>query len=271
MSSSLKLQPLNSGNRPGVAQLLFDTHMRSVPATFNLLKLRPVALLLWTAIATAILKFRKTALQEYHEVITILAGSVLLAHGVLFLSLLYDASTQAPGPDVAGKLELFVDQDQKVQPTSETTSSDVNSRGAKKRSTESSASSSPSSSSSVTQVSPSKDNIFLVLEKTGEPIGCIGAVIDRSRGEARLVSWAIKDKHRRHGSGSLLLKVMMDELRESGAKVQNVRVFLQGSQVPALRLFHKFGFKQIDRTPEWLGERVILEISLKDWVKNNAK
>ncbi|KAF9148876.1 hypothetical protein BGX20_006193 [Mortierella sp. AD010] len=266
MSSSLKLQSLNSKNRPGVAQLLFDTHMRSVPGTFNLLKLRPVALILWTAIATAVLKFRKTSLQDYHEVLTILAGSVLVAQGALFMSILYEASTQAPGPDVAGKLELFVDQDQ--QPTSKTTSSDVNAREAKKRSTESSTSSSSSSSSSS---SPSKDNKFLVLEKDGEPIGCIGAVIDRSRGEARLVSWAIKEKHQRHGSGTLLLKVMMDELKESDIKIQNVRVFLQGSQVPALRLYHKFGFKQIDRTPEWLGEKVILEISLKDWVKNSAK
>ncbi|KAF9111648.1 hypothetical protein BGX27_004628 [Mortierella sp. AM989] len=282
MSSSLKLQPLNSKNRPGAGQLLFDTHMRSVPATFNLLKLRPVALILWTAISTAILKFRGTFHQNYHEVITILAGSVILAHGALFLSLLYEASTQAPGPDIAGKLEVFVDQDQgqngSTQSSSGSTSSDANAKGAKKRTTESSSSSVVVSSTATpaTSIKANKDNKFLVLEKSGEPIGCIGAEVNKARGEAQLVTWAVRDTHQRNGGGTLLLKAMMDQLSESnkkdsGSKIQTVKVVMQGSQVPALRLFHKFGFKQIDRTPEWLGERVVLEITTKEWIKDQTK
>ncbi|KAF9192661.1 hypothetical protein BGZ49_003396 [Haplosporangium sp. Z 27] len=278
-SSSLKLQPLNSGNRTGVANLLFTTHMRSVPATFNHLKLRPAALLLWTAISTAILKYRGTYLRNYNEVLTILAGSIMLAHGVLFLILLYEASTQAPGPDVAGKLELFVNQDQVQQQKdiAESSSTDVNSQTAKKRTSESVI---PPPAPAATQISANKDNRFLVLEKEGEPIGCIGAVIDKSRGEARLVSWAISEKHRRNGGGTLILKTMMDQLsgkggvgnkKESGVKVQTVRVALQGYQVPALRLFHKFGFRQLDRIPEMLGEKVILEITTKEWIANNTK
>ncbi|KAF8925661.1 hypothetical protein EDD21DRAFT_358259 [Dissophora ornata] len=270
-SLALQVQPLSSSNRAKVAQLLFDTHMRSVPTTFNFLKLRPMALILWTAISTLILKFRQTHLQNYSEVLTVLSGSVILAQAALFISLLYDATKQASGSQVVGQLENFVDQESSAQEKKAVGA------GIKKRSTESSSSTAAAEPESVVptvkKTAANKDNMFWVLEKHGEPIGSIGTVVDRARGEARLVSWAVLESHQRNGCGTLLLKTAMDHLSKQGishnkdVKVQTVRVVLQGSQVPALRLFHKFGFKQLDRTPEWLGERVVLEIATKDWGK----
>ncbi|KAG0365552.1 hypothetical protein BC939DRAFT_457653 [Gamsiella multidivaricata] len=303
MSSSLKIQALSSTNRPGVAQLLFDTHMRSVPASFNFLKLRPMALILWTAISTAIFKFRQTHLQNYSEVLTILAGSVILAQAILFLTLLYEASTAASGPEVVGRLDAFGDQDQEqVQDqgqqqkdgTSATaTAAKASSGSLKKRSTEPSGSNVPSSSPSASSASANnsnsssnkEDNRFWVLEQNNGPvIGCIGALVDKRSNEARLVNWAVQEPHQRNGCGTLLLKTAMDQLSGNPSagtttssasfikknKVQTVKVVLQGSQVPALRLFYKFGFKQVDRMPEWMGERVELEIATKDWVKNQS-
>ena len=116
-----------------------------------------------------------------------------------------------------------------------------------------------------------EDNLFWVLEKGGLPIGSIGATVDKTKDEARLECWVVQEKHQRNGCGTLLLKTAMDQLSEKKTKVKTVRVVLQGYQIPALRLFYKFKFQQIDRTPEWLGERVVLEIATKDWVKDQKK
>ncbi|KAF9923523.1 hypothetical protein BGZ65_008827 [Modicella reniformis] len=247
---------------------------------FAFLRLRPMALLLWTSISTAILKFRKTQLGNYSEIIYIFSVSVLVAQGVLFLTLLYGASTQAPGPEIVGKLNEFLDQDQDqdqkqkqkqkqdntMTTTTTTTTTSSKSGSVTKRSTETSSSSSSSSSSPPS--SSKENNLFWVLEKEGIPIGSLGAIINPVKGEARLVCWAVLDVHQRKGCGTLLLKTAMNQLSEKKIKVQTVKVVLQGHQVPALRLFHKFNFQQIDRTPEWLGERVELEITTKDWIKN---
>ncbi|KAG0203995.1 hypothetical protein BGX28_003923 [Mortierella sp. GBA30] len=299
--SSLKVQPLTSQNRSGVSQLLFDSHMRSVPASFQFLKLRPMAFLIWTAISTAIFKYRKTHLQNYGEILVVLSGSVILAQSALFLALLYEASTQAPGPEVVGKLDEFLDQDlnqdqdqseDRSKKTSGTRRGEVegerggvnNDNGVKKRTVESSSSGSePASATSSAQKksidnnnSDKKGNKFWVLEKNQEPIGCIGALVDKTKGEAELVSWAVVPRNQRNGAGTLLLKTAMDQLsgmnnQKKTKKVEKVRVVLQGSQIPALRLFHKLGFVQVDRSPEWLGEKVVLEMGTKDWLKAQNK
>ncbi|KAG0342913.1 hypothetical protein BG000_011487, partial [Podila horticola] len=121
MASSLRIQPLSSKNRPGVVQVVFDQHMRAVPALYNFLKLRPITLVLWTAISTSLLKVRRTNLYDYTDLMMTLAVSVLLAHGAIFLALLYDASSTAPGPEVVGRLDEFVDED--VSSTSSSSSS----------------------------------------------------------------------------------------------------------------------------------------------------
>ncbi|KAF9155033.1 hypothetical protein BG015_011270 [Linnemannia schmuckeri] len=279
-SSSLKVHPLTSQNRAGVAQLVFDSHMKSVTPLFHFLKLRPLALLLWTAIATGIFKYRQTSLGSYLEILTVMAGAVIVAQGVLFLTLLYEASTTAPGHLGVGQLEVFGDQDR--QEDGETSSSKAASAGgAKKRNVTESATTTTTPSGTKEEEETvvkggslaGKDNKFFVLEKSGRVIGCIGAVVDRTKNEATLTNWAVNTDDQRRGAGTHLLKTLMDAIAESSKKekIQTVRVKLQGYQVPALRLFHKFGFVQTDRTPEWMGERVALEMSVKDWGRNLAK
>lgn len=252
---------------------------------YQFLRLRPVALILWTAISTGIFKFRQTTLQNYTEIMFIFSVSVLLSHAILFFTLLYDASSKAPGPEVVGKLDRFLDQDQdqdqnRKQGTGVTgvaggSSAGTSSGSVTKRST--TATTEPSSSSSSSSITGedyflNKDeNMFWVLEKDGFPIGSIGAQVDKTRGVARLECWVVQDVHQRNGCGTLLLKTAMDQLSEKKFKIKSVRAILQGYQVPALRLFHKFNFEQLDRTPEWLGERVVLEIETKDWIKNHSK
>ncbi|KAF9292039.1 hypothetical protein BGZ68_000607 [Mortierella alpina] len=281
--SSLKVQPLTSKNRTGATSVVFDCHMRSVSASFNFLKLRPMAFILWTTVSTAIFKFRQTHLQNYSEILLVLSGSVIIAQVALFLALLYEASTQAPGPDVVGKLDEFADQDQQSLGTAAGAEVVSSSGNVKKRATKDSSSAATTNDDS-TPTTPStrvinKDNQFWVLEQGEDVIGCIGALVDKSKGEAQLVSWAVTPNSQRKGAGTLLLKTAMDQLcgqttSKKDKKLDKVKVVLQGFQIPALRLYHKLGFVQVDRTPEWLGERVELEISAKDWIKrqqNNTK
>ncbi|KAF9080130.1 hypothetical protein BGX23_002608 [Mortierella sp. AD031] len=280
LSPSLKVQTLTSQNRAGVAQLVFDSHMKSVTPLFHFLKLRPLALLVWTAISTAILKYRQTSLRDYLEILTVLAGAVIVAQGVLFLTLLYEASTTAPGHKGVGKLEVFGDLDDQV--VAGASSSSATGGAAKKRAaTESvtTATTTTTGKDAEEEVKggslAGKDNKFIVLSKssTGRVVGCIGAVVDRTKGEATLTTWAVNTEDQRRGAGTLLLKTLMDQVVESSkkTKVKVVRVTLQGYQVPALRLFYKFGFVQVDRAPEWMGERVVLEMQVKDWSANLAK
>lgn len=204
-----------------------------------------------------------------------MAGAVIVAQGVLFLTLLYEASTTAPGHLGVGRLEYFGDQD-RLQDEKGAGSSSAG--GVKKRAVAESKAATTTTTEKDEDVVvkggslAGKDNKFFVLEKSNRVIGCIGAVVDRSKNEATLTNWAVNTDDQRRGAGSLLLKTLMDAICESAKKekVQTVRVKLQGYQVPALRLFHKFGFVQVDRTPEWMGERVLLEMSIKDWGRNLA-
>ncbi|KAF9183049.1 hypothetical protein BGZ51_000618 [Haplosporangium sp. Z 767] len=303
--SSLKVQRLDSKNRRSVSKLVFEVHMRSVPSTFNFIKLRPLALIVWTTIATAIFKYRNTPLNSYIEIMTILSGSVTLTQLLLFLVLLYEASSTVHGPTVVGKLDQFEDadlqdqnQDQDKNQSGEATESgevtesvsaeDVSVGTIRKRTGEQSSLSSSSSSTTAKAIDGAnpvnKDNQFWVLGKSSEEIiGCIGAEVDKAKSEARLVCWAVHPTQERHGAGTLLLKTAMDQLsgltssssnnnnKKKKEKVDKVIVVLQGWQVPALRLFHKYGFVQLDRTPEWMGERVVLQKLTSDWIKEQKK
>ncbi|KAF9123808.1 hypothetical protein BGW39_008682 [Mortierella sp. 14UC] len=280
-STALKVQPLTSHNRASVAQLLFDDHMKSVTPLFNFIKLRPLALILWTAIATAILKYRQTSLGNYLEILTVASGAILVAQGVLFLVLLYEASTSAPGFKGVGRLEVFGDADRKESAVASGVASGsaaAAAAGAKKR-TNVEASKEQQEVEEEEEVKggslAGKDNKFFVLQNATSTrvVGCIGAVVDRSKNQAILTTWAVQPSDQRRGAGTLLLKTLMDSIVASSKKekVQVVRVVLQGYQVPALRLFHKFGFVQVDRSPEWMGEKVVLEMSVKDWGRNLEK
>ncbi|KAG0344408.1 hypothetical protein BG005_001838 [Podila minutissima] len=275
MASSLRIQPLSAKNRPGVVQVVFDQHMRAVPSQYNFLKLRPITLILWTAISTSLLKVRRTNLYDYTDVMMTLAVSVLLAHGALFLALLYDASSTGPGPEVVGRLDEFVDEDASSSSSSTKdgpVDKSVNVSAAKKRNTL--ASSKPSTDTNTsTTITKKDDNLFWVLEKNEEAIGGIGALVNKAKGEAQLVSWAVSTKNQRNGAGTLLLKTAMEQLctQKNKGSITVVRAVVQGHQVPALRIFYSLGFKQVERMPEWMGERVVLEFQVKDWSKQQKK
>ncbi|KAF9407011.1 hypothetical protein BGZ94_002864 [Podila epigama] len=281
MAASLKIQPLTSKNRPGAIQVVFDQHMRSVPALYNFLKLRPITLVLWTAISTAILRVRKTNLYDLSELGLVLSVCVIMAHGILFLALLYDASSNAPGPEVVGRLDEFVDQDAVITPTAtdDSEASSVNVASAKKRTL---ADKKTTGTTTISKETKKNDSKFWVLEKDDVVVGTIGALVDKAKGEAQLVSWAVSTKNQMKGAGTLLLKTAMEELcrKKTGSNnkkshgtdstpVTVVRVVLQGYQVSALRILYQLGFKQVERTPEWLGERVVVEMQAKDWIKNH--
>ncbi|KAG0076652.1 hypothetical protein BGZ93_006663 [Podila epicladia] len=277
MASTLRIQPLSSKNRPGVVQVVFDQHMRAVPALYNFLKLRPITLILWTAISTSLLKVRRTNLYDYTDVMMTMAVSVLLAHGALFLALLYDASSAGPGPEVVGRLDEFVDEDASSSSSSSTkdgpVDESVNVSAAKKRNTLASSKLSTDTNTSTTTISTKDDNLFWVLEKNGEAIGSIGALVNKAKGEAQLVSWAVSTKNQRNGAGTLLLKTAMEQLctQKNKNSITVVRAVVQGHQVPALRIFYSLGFKQLERMPEWMGERVVLEFQVKDWGKQQQQ
>ncbi|KAF9580626.1 Meiotic nuclear division protein 1 [Lunasporangiospora selenospora] len=289
----LQVKALTSQNRPSVYKLLMDAHMRNVPEQFLLLKFRPMALLLWTTIATFLLKLRQTSLGSLSEMLTILCGSIILAQAALFLILMYEAAKLASGEDNVGALDKFLDQDEAQNQTSDATSSSTASsattvQNRSKKETPAKGDEEEIKREAVLKrlQEAKKDNLFWVLqskESDRDVLGSIGAVVDKSKREARLVCWVVSPKGRKRGVGSLLLKKAMNDLCGSAAQagansnnkktkggIEKVRVILQGSHITALRVFYKHGFKQVDRTPEWLGEQVVLEMEAKDWSKKGV-
>ena len=72
----------------------------------------PLTLVVWTALSTVVLKYRQTTLRNISEILLVFSVTYLLSQAVLFLTFLYEASIQAPGIEVVGKLDMFVNRDQ---------------------------------------------------------------------------------------------------------------------------------------------------------------
>jgi len=84
------------------------------------------------------------------------------------------------------------------------------------------------------------DAQYSIIEMQGEPAGRL--YVDRSEKEIRIIDIALLPEHRRTGIGTKLLRELQDEARMA-AKVLTIHVEKFN---PALRLYHRLGFQQIE-------------------------
>jgi GNAT superfamily N-acetyltransferase len=84
------------------------------------------------------------------------------------------------------------------------------------------------------------DAQYSIIEVQGEPAGRL--YVDRSEKEIRIIDIALLPEHRRAGIGTKLLRELQDEARTAG-KVLTIHVEKFN---PALRLYHRLGFQQIE-------------------------
>ncbi|KAF9973539.1 hypothetical protein BGZ73_003202 [Actinomortierella ambigua] len=255
-TSSMVVQPLSARNASPVSSLIFDSHMALVPKTFQFNKLKPLVGIFLVVIATAVYRIRGTSKYDIVEVLTILSGSIIAAQIILFLVILYHASQDAPTVEAVGGLARFELLEEKEMAAM------GNAKDGDKKDA-------PTTKAPGTII-PGKDNQFWVLEVNEVVIGCIGAIVDKSKGTATLVHWAVDGKQQRKGAGDFLLRRAMDDLAKDRS-IERVNVCLKGEQIPALRLFFRYGFDQVERNDWYLGEKVSLSITTKQWTTNKQK
>ncbi|NNE66989.1 MAG: GNAT family N-acetyltransferase [Pyrinomonadaceae bacterium] len=81
----------------------------------------------------------------------------------------------------------------------------------------------------------------------GEAVGTV-ALIPESEGVVELAKMAVTNGYRGYGIGDKLMEAFIDYARQKGF----VRIVLESNrkQVPAIRLYKKFGFKEIPLNPD---------------------
>ncbi len=90
---------------------------------------------------------------------------------------------------------------------------------------------------------------FDVILLGDKPIGRL--YVDRRDDEIRLIDIALLPEHRNSGIGSFLMRDLLSEAEKRG---QPVRIHVEKFN-PALRLYHRLGFEQIeDQGVYWLLE-----------------
>lgn len=83
-----------------------------------------------------------------------------------------------------------------------------------------------------------EDTLFLVAEENGQILGYMGIMTVLDEGEITNVS--VAQTARRRGIGQLLVKHMLDRMKERDIKVVHLEV--RKSNMPAISLYEKFGF-----------------------------
>ncbi len=84
------------------------------------------------------------------------------------------------------------------------------------------------------------DAAFQVIERDGAPIGRL--YLDRRAEEIRIIDIALLPAHRRAGIGGALLRAILAEAAAAG---KAVRIHVERNN-PALGLYHRLGFHEID-------------------------
>ncbi len=84
------------------------------------------------------------------------------------------------------------------------------------------------------------DAAFQVIERGGEPIGRL--YLDRRAEEIRIIDIALLPAHRRAGIGGALLRAILVEAAAAG---KAVGIHVERNN-PALGLYHRLGFQEID-------------------------
>jgi len=81
---------------------------------------------------------------------------------------------------------------------------------------------------------------FLIIEDDDKPVGRV--YVDRRADEIRLIDIALLPGQRNSGLGTALLKDLLDEGQSSGLPV---KIHVESFN-PAIRLYHRLGFKPVE-------------------------
>jgi GNAT superfamily N-acetyltransferase len=93
------------------------------------------------------------------------------------------------------------------------------------------------------------DPDFSVILRDGEPVGRL--YVHRQREEIRIVDISLLPEHRGQGVGTRLLRVLIEESRQTG---KPVRIHVERMS-PALGLYQRLGFRLLeDRGVHWFME-----------------
>jgi ribosomal protein S18 acetylase RimI-like enzyme len=109
---------------------------------------------------------------------------------------------------------------------------------------------------------------FLAIED-GIPVGTIGAFIDGESDHriAHIVGVFVTKKARGKGIGSKLLGAVLDKIRRDSS-IQAVQLTVNKEQIPAVKLYEKFGFQITGEESQKMGDgnehtEYLMELALK--------
>lgn len=89
--------------------------------------------------------------------------------------------------------------------------------------------------------------LWLVAVQDGRVVGYIGS--QSVLGEADMMNLAVDESCRGNGVGMKLVEALMDHLRKNG--VYRLTLEVRVSNVPAIALYEKLGFRQLGRRPNY--------------------
>jgi ribosomal-protein-alanine N-acetyltransferase len=86
-----------------------------------------------------------------------------------------------------------------------------------------------------------KDAILKTAVFNNEIIGyiCVRTIMNVTH----ILNLAVLPRFRRMGIGSMLLRDVLQELRQSNTEIERITLEVRESNIPAIKLYEKFGFK----------------------------
>jgi ribosomal protein S18 acetylase RimI-like enzyme len=95
---------------------------------------------------------------------------------------------------------------------------------------------------------------FLAIED-GAPLGTMGAFVQEESGRriAHIVGVFVTEKSRRQGIASKLLSAVLGKIKQDNS-IKTVRLTVNKGQIPAVKLYEKFGFQIIGEETQKMGD-----------------
>jgi ribosomal protein S18 acetylase RimI-like enzyme len=95
---------------------------------------------------------------------------------------------------------------------------------------------------------------FLAIDD-GMPLGTMAAFVQEESGRrmAHIVGVFVAEKARRRGIGSKLLDAVLGKIRQDRS-IETVRLTVNRDQIPAVKLYEKFGFHIIGEETQIMGD-----------------
>jgi ribosomal protein S18 acetylase RimI-like enzyme len=90
---------------------------------------------------------------------------------------------------------------------------------------------------------------ILVARCGGQPVGVVGAYLGTADGDERVAvifGMYVSEAFRRRGLGRALMTAIVERVRSSPA-IETIRLWVTGTQEPALRLYASLGFRIVGR------------------------